>query len=160
MTRPQGPVLAALRHPPEAGLVKATPRPSLTRSHRVRKARRVYEARRGNVNALRHGAFARVAALPDIETETALIMATHPNLDQLADHRLAEQAASASVQAQRVLLAMQEEGMIPALTTYHARLSGLVERLERAIFERDRARASEQRAKQIIDLSAYREPEE
>lgn len=129
---------------------------SLTRSANASRARHVQEAKRGNVNALRHGAFATVQAWPDVSTETALIFATRPALDPIRDRRLVELLATSNVQRQRTLLAIEAEGMSSTLTSYESRLAALVERLERSVHERERERERERRAAEVEPLDKYR----
>jgi hypothetical protein len=136
---------------------KAGPRPpSLTRSASNRRTRYVQEAKKGNVNGLRHGAFATVQAWPDVSTETMLIFATRPALDPLRDRRLVELLATSNVQRQRTLLAIEAEGMTSTLTSYESRLAALVERLERAVHERERERIQEHKAATAVPLDQYR----
>ena len=108
----------------------------------ISRARHVEELLKGNARALRHGVFASVANQPDVQIEVALIYAARPLLDPIADRRLVELLASTNVQRQRALLAMQSEGLSALLTAYDSRLAALVERLERAVHERERERAT------------------
>src|SRR6266508_3751907 len=82
-------------------------RPSATRAQSARRARLRFLARQGNVNALRHGAFAVVANAADVAVEVDITFATHPALEVLADRRLVELFATCNVQRQRALSAMQ-----------------------------------------------------
>ena len=107
------------------------------------RVRRVQELQRGNTRALRHGVFAEVLNAPDVATEVALVYAGRPALDPIRDTRLVELLATTNVQRQRAIAAMQREGMSQQLTSYDARLAALVERLERAVHERERERIKE-----------------
>jgi hypothetical protein len=109
------------------------------------------------VNALRSGIFAEVSNRPDVANEIAVLYATHPHLDPLADRRLVEALALALVQQRRAIVAMQTEGMTSTLTSYESRLSALAERLERAVHERDRERSPSRSAASSEEiLSRYR----
>ena len=133
-------------------------RPSLTRSASLSRARHVQEVLRGNTRSMRHGVFADVLNAPDVQTEVALIYAARPMLNAIADRRLVELLAATNVQRQRCLLAMQSEGLSALLTSYDARLAALVERLERAVHERERERLIASRERPV-DLSAYARPD-
>jgi hypothetical protein len=111
--------------------------------------------RAGNPIGMRHGVFAIVANQPDIMTEVALTYAAHPHLDPIADRRLVELLSTTNVQRQRCLIAMQEHGLSSQLTAYDSRLAALVERLERAVHEREKERAT-LRHVPALDLSRYR----
>lgn len=120
------------------------------------RVRRVQELHRGNVRALRHGVFAEVLNRPDVATEAALIFAARPSLDPIRDARLVELLATTNVQRQRAIAAMERDGMSAQLTSYDARLAALVERLERAVHERERERLKDARAtEQAADLSRF-----
>lgn len=127
---------------------------SATRSASVKRARAVQEVLRGNVRAFKHGIFARVLDASDVQTEVALIFAARPLLDPIADRRLVELLATTNVQRQRCLVAMQTDGLTSQLTAYDARLAALVERLERAVHERERERLIAARERPV-DLSRY-----
>lgn len=129
-------------------------RASLTRSASNRRARHVQEVLRGNTRAFLHGVFAIVANQADVQTEMSLIFAVRPLLDPIADWSLVELLASTNVQRHRCLIAMQEGGLTSQLTAYDSRLSALVERLERAVHERERERLIASRERPV-DLSAY-----
>lgn len=132
------------------------PRPSATRNASLSRANHVHQLRLGNVRALRHGAFARVQAAVDVQTEIALTLVTYPDLDPIRDRRLVEQLAETRVTVQRTHLAMATEGMTPTLTAFLAKVWPLEERLERTVHERERQRVAE-RAKGGADpLSRYR----
>ena len=127
---------------------------SLTRSASNRRTRHVQEILRGNARAFQHGIFAIVANEADVALEVAVTYAAHPLLDPIADFRLAQQFALALVQRMRALAAMQEYGLTAQLTSYDARLAALCERAERAIYEREKERATV--AGQLpADLSRY-----
>ena len=133
--------------------------PSLTRSASARRTRLRQEALRGNTNAMRSGIFAEVSNRPDVANEIALIFATHPNLDELADRRLVEELAISLVQRRRVFLAMQTEGFTAVLTSYEARIGPLCERQERAVHDRDQQRAAAKGKAGAVDLSRYGQPQ-
>ncbi len=116
-------------------------KPSATRAASASRAQRRRMLLEGNVNALSHGVFAIVANQRDVQIEVALIYVARPNLDPIADLRLVEQLATANVQRHRAIAAMEGEGFTQTLTSYASRLDALVERLERAVHERDRERA-------------------
>jgi allophanate hydrolase subunit 1 len=107
---------------------------------------------------MRSGIFAEVSNRPDVANEIALIFATHPHLDPLADRRLVEALALALVQQRRAIVAMQTEGMTSILTSYESRLAALSERLERAVHERDQQRAAAKGKAGAVDLSRYGQP--
>lgn len=134
------------------------PRPSLTRSASTRRARLRGLAQQGNTRALRHGVLAVVLNGPDVALEVDLVYATHPGLDPMADRRLVELYATSQVQRHRALAAMASEGLTPVLTSYDARLAAMVERLERAVHERERTRLGERQSKRVVDLSGYAPP--
>lgn len=131
-------------------------RPSLTRAASNRRVRLVQEAKRGNVNALRSGIHAEVANLDYVSDELATIYATHPHLEPLADRRLVELLAIATIQHRRAVLAIEREGPDANLTKWEANLGARVERHLQRIHERniERARATERAA--TLDLRAYR----
>jgi hypothetical protein len=131
----------------------AEPKPKI-RKPGVSRARRVEELGKGNVNSLRHGVFALVANQQDVQTEIALTYAARPLLDPIADRRLVELLATTNVQRQRCLIAMQQGGLSQQLTSYDSRLSALVERLERAVHDRERERAIVARQRPV-DLTRY-----
>lgn len=112
------------------------------------RARRVEELNKGNRNAWRHGIAATVAALPDMQTEVALIFASHPALDPIRDTRLVEHLAMITVRARRLHLELDAQGPTPVLTSYSARLDPLLERLERSVHEREQLRI-----RQVADQS-------
>lgn len=137
------------------------PRPSLTRGASVRRARHRQELGRGNANAWRHGIFATALTHPDVLTEIDLIYVANPHLDPVRDHRLVEQLASCSVRQARAVAAIDAEGMTDLLTAYVSRLDTLVERRERAVHDRARERALENRAgADAAQLARYRGPVE
>lgn len=135
--------LRAVPSAPPADAAADRPSPNPNRSRSASRARRRQELLRGNTRAMRHGAFAEVAALPDVATEVDLLFAAHPALDPIRDRRLVELLATSNVRRQRCLLAMERDGMTQTLTAYDARLAPLVERLERAVHERERERLVE-----------------
>lgn len=130
-------------------------KPSATRSASVSRARRVELLGQGRPGAWRHGTFGVVGNAQDVSTEHALIIAAHPALDPVVDHRLVEDLALARVQRNRALIAIEAEGMTSTLTSYLARLMPLVERLERAVHERARDRVRDFRRRPLVDLAAY-----
>jgi hypothetical protein len=99
--------------------------------------------------------FAIVANHQDVQTEVALIYAARPLLDPIADLRLVELLATNNVQRNRCLIAMLEAGLTQLLTAYDARLAALVERLERAVHDREKERAAVARQKPA-NLAEYR----
>ena len=105
--------------------------------------RRRKELLAGNHLALRHGIFAVVANLPDVEVEVELAYAARPGLDLIRDRRLVEAFALAIVQHRRVIVAMDDGGLTEHLTAYEARLAPLVERLERTVHERELQRLAD-----------------
>lgn len=137
-------------------LTPLKPRPSATRSASLSRARTVQEAKRGNVNALRHGVFARIANAQDVATETAIVFAANADLDPISDHRLAEALAIATVQHARAVLAIDEKGYQPTLVAAARDFGNRQERLERAVHERNRERSREKKASEAVDLSRYR----
>ena len=137
--------------PPEPVPMRRKTRPGASR------VRRVQELQRGNTRALRHGVFADVLNAPDVATEVALIYAARPSLDPIRDSRLVELLATTNVQRHRAIAAMERDGLSQQLTSYDSRLAALVERLERAVHERERERIRDQRTQAShLDLSQYR----
>ena len=134
------------------------PTPPLRRPGASR-VRRVQEVQRGNVRAWKHGVFSVIGNQLDVQTEVALVFASHPLLDPIADRRLVELYATTNVQRHRCLIAMQEHGLTAQLTSYDSRLAALVERLERAVHDRERERATVA-GSQPVDLSKYLPPGE
>lgn len=132
------------------------PRPSATRSASLRRARLSQEAKRGNTNALKHGIFARVHNAQDIANEAAIVFAAHPDLDPVADHRLVEALAIASVHHARAVLAIDEQGYQSTLVAAARDFGNRQERLERAVHERDRERRKARQASAAVDLDRYR----
>ena len=128
---------------------------SPARSLASRRSRRRWELQRGNANAWRHGVFAITGNEVDAATEVALIFAAHPSLDGIADLRLVESFALASVQYRRSLQAIDRDGLSAVLTSYSSRLAALAARLERACHDRERERQAAMRRGPIIDLSKY-----
>lgn len=118
--------------------------------------RRVEELRKGNTNSLRHGAFAKVQAAADVAVEIALTMAAHPGLDPIADRRLVEQLAETRVTRQRILLAMDVEGLTPTLTAFMSKMAPLEERLERSVYDRERQRVRDRAKGDVDPLARYR----
>jgi hypothetical protein len=121
----------------------------------ISRARRVEELGKGNANALRHGVFAVVANQQDVAVEVALTYAARPLLDPIVDRRLVELLATTNVQRNRCLIAMAEAGLSQQLTAYDSRLAALVERLERAVHDREKERATVAR-QQPANLEVYR----
>jgi len=130
-------------------------KPSATRAVSNARTRRVELIRQGRPGAWQHGTFSVVANAADVSVEHALVLASHPTLDPVADHRLIEDLCLARVQRNRALLAIEAEGMSTTLTSYLARLMPLVERLERAVHERARERVKDFRRRPLVDLAAY-----
>lgn len=128
---------------------------SPARSLAASRGRRRHDLMLGNANALQHGVFALTANERGASIEAALLYVTHPDLDDLADRRLVEQLALASVQHRRALLAIEADGLTPTLTSYVIRLGQLVERLEHAVHDRERERQAQLRRGKIVDLSQY-----
>lgn len=129
--------------------------------------RRVEELRRGDtrqaLRSLRHGVFAEVLAAPDLVVELALLAAIHPGLDPVRDRRLLEHLATAQVQRHRCLLALGgdlaalDNDRLRTLTAYESKLGPLVERLLRAVHEREQFRLREREASERSDdLARYR----
>ena|SRR2546423_12149043 len=120
----------------------------------ISRVRHVQEIRRGNANAWRHGVFSVIGNQLDVQTEVALVFASHPLLDPIADRRLVELYATTNVQRMRCLIAMSEHGLTAQLTSYDSRLAALVERLERAVHEREQERRTVA-GQQPTDLSRF-----
>lgn len=100
----------------------------------------------------------RRANAPDVATETALIYASHPELDPVADHRLVEQRAVALVHYARATVAL-EAGEWQASVIAAARDFGnRAERLERAVHERNIARHKAAAGIAAPDPKAYAGP--
>ena len=131
--------------------------PARSRRPATSRARRVEELRRGNVGAWQHGTFAVVGNAPDVRIEHALIFAAHGALDPVQDYRLVEDLALARAQRNRAIIALEAEPSSSVLTSYASRLMALVERLERAVRERERSRVADFRARPTIDLAQYRD---
>jgi hypothetical protein len=127
------------------------PRPATSR------ALRVESIRNGKPSGWRHGTFAILSNSPDVMTEHALILAAHPGLDPVQDHRLVEDLALARVQRNRALIAMEDDPKSSILTSYASRLFALIERGERTIRERERERVRTYAARPTIDVTRYRE---
>lgn len=150
-----------LRDSEPAPIVLADARPSVnaTRSVSSSRSRRRAEALRGNVLALKHGVFADVANARDVAVEIDLIFATHAHLDPLADRRLVESLAVASVHYARATQAIDREGWQQQLIAAARDFGNRAERLERAVHERERERAkAAQTVASAADLDAYRRP--
>ena len=144
----------------DRALVPASPaapaRPvSKARSLAASRARRRHDLMLGNHLALSHGCFAVTANERDASVEAALVYASHPGLDPIADRRLVEQLALASVQHRRALIAIETDGLTSLLTSYVIRLGQLVERLEHAVHDREKERYAAARRGKVIDLSRY-----
>lgn len=105
--------------------------------------------------ALSHGCFAVTANERDTSIEVDLLYASHPGLDLIADRRLVEQLALASVQHRRALIAIEADGLTPTLTSYVIRLGQLVERLEHVVHDREKERYAALRRGPVIDLTRY-----
>jgi hypothetical protein len=120
--------------------------------------RRRSEVLRGNARAFSHGIMAIVNNSADTATEVALTFASHPDLDGIADLRLVETYALASVQYRRAIAAIDAQGITPVLTAYSSRLAALVERLERAVHDREKERIAQMRRGEsmVIQLQAKR----
>jgi hypothetical protein len=128
---------------------------SPARSLASRRSRRRWELQRGNANAWKHGIFATTGNEVDAATEVALVFASHPSLDGIADLRMVEAYCLASVQYRRALQAIDRDGMTAVLTAYSSRLAAICERGERAVHDRERERQTNLRRGPIIDLSKY-----
>jgi hypothetical protein len=134
-------------------------RPSATRGESNRRQRHVEEAKKGNRNAMKHGVFAVIANAPDVAMETALIYAARPSLDPIADRRIVEQLATASVQYARATVALSESDNWGSTLVAAARDFGnRAERLERAVHQRAQERAREAAKPNADDLAQYRRP--
>jgi hypothetical protein len=158
MTTPKARAPAALVPPSTSTAVAKIASPA--RSVAAARSRRRHDLLLGNSRALQHGCFAKSANERDASVEAGLLYVTHPGLDELADRRLVEQLALASVQHRRALLAIEQDGLTPVLTSYVIRLGQLVERLERAVHDREKERIAQMRRGKVIDLSAYaRDPQ-
>ena len=151
MTNPE----RALALPPASPAAPARP-VSKARSLAASRSRRRHDLMMGNHLALAHGCFAVTSNQRDASVEASLIYTTHPGLDDLADRRMVEQLALASVQHRKALIAIEVSGLTPTLTSYVIRLGQLVERLENHVHEREKERQAAMRRGPIIDLSAYR----
>jgi hypothetical protein len=138
-----------------AEMAELARRPSATRGASIARARRVAEARKGNTNAMRHGAFAQVNAAGDVATELALLEVAYPHLT-IADRRLLELLATTRVSVARAFLALSEpEGIRSSvLTAFLSRQSALAERLERQVRDLDAARSA--RRVDADPLAGYR----
>jgi hypothetical protein len=119
-------------------------RPSATRGASIARIRRRQEALRGNRRSLIHGAFAKVMNAPDVAAEVDLIRVAFPNLDPIADERLVLLLAQTRATVARAFVALGEaEGVRSSpVTAFLSRQSALQERLERALYDRDRERAA------------------
>jgi len=122
--------------------------------------RRRRDAMLGNSRALSHGVFSKTGAnARDATVEVSLLYAVHPGLDDLADRRLVEQLALASVAHRRALAAIEQDGLTSTLTSYVTRLAALIERLEQKVHDRERERIHEMRRgdSMIIQLQRPKE---
>src|SRR5689334_18748439 len=108
------------------------PQPRLRRPGASR-VRRVQEVQRGNVRAWKHGVFSIIGNQLDVMTEVALVFASHPLLDPIADRRLVELYATTNAQRQRCLkvLSRGNGDAVPVVTgpTAPIRLPSLASRL-------------------------------
>ena len=154
MTNPE----RALALPPASPAAPARP-VSKARSLAASRSRRRHDLMLGNSLALSHGCFAKTANERDASVEAALLFATHPGLDELADRRLVEMLSLASVQHRKALLAIEADGLSPTLTSYVIRLGQLVERLEQRAHDREKERITQMRRGEsmIIQLQGKRE---
>jgi hypothetical protein len=152
MTTPKGALVPALSPADPAAVTFQR------RSVASSRQRRRSEALRGNARAYSHGVMAIVNNSADSALEVALTFASHPGLDPISDLRLCETYALSSVQYRRCIAAIDVQGMTPVLTAYSSRLAALVERLERAVHERERERIHEMRRgdSMIIQLQGKR----
>lgn len=119
-------------------------------------SRRVQELLRGNINALRHGRFAVVALLPEVDVEVALTYAARPDLDPIRDRRLVEQFALAGIHLRIAAIDIHEHGLTEHLGAFVSRQAPLVERLERTLVERERQRLEERTRGEPHPLARYR----
>jgi len=145
--------------PGEASPTPKSTSPAPARSVAASRSRRAWEvANRNSQAALQHGCFAVTANERDASVEVALLYATHPGLDALADRRLVEQLALASVQHRRALIAVEADGLTSTLTSYVTRLAALIERLEAKVHQREQDRIATMRRgdSMIIQLQAKR----
>lgn len=131
------------------------PRPSSTRSESLRRASLRRSAMAGNQRALKFGINAEVHNLPEVAMEVELIYATHEHLHPLEDFRLVELTATTHVKHRRALLGIEKEGMTPTLTRYEMDTGKRLERLERAVHERNVMRMRARQREEAVDLSAY-----
>ena len=129
---------------------------SSARSIAASRARRRSDLMKGNTISLHHGCFAVTANERDAAVEGDLIFVAHPALDAVADLRLVEQLALASVQHRRALIAIEREGLTSLLTSYVIRLGQLVERLERAVHDRERERIAQMRRGESMVIQLQR----
>jgi hypothetical protein len=155
MTTPKGALVPALS-PTDRALVTWKRRSVASSSQRRRR-----DLMLGNSRALQHGVFAKSANAQDVAVEVALIFGgTHPGLDPLADRRLVEQLALASVQHRRALLAIEADGLTPTLTSYCVRLAQLVERLEQKVHDREKERIAHLRRGDSMIVLMQQRPKE
>lgn len=118
--------------------------------------RRVQELGRGNVNALRHGRFAVVSLLPEVDVEVALQYAARPGLDPIRDRRLVEGFALASLHLRIAAIEIQGQSLTEHLGAFISKQAPLVERLERTVDERERRRLAERAQGATDPLARYR----
>jgi hypothetical protein len=85
-----------------------------------------------------------------------VIFAIHADLDPVADHRLVEALAIATVHHAKAVLAIEEAGHLATLLAAARDFGNRAERLERAVHERNRERARERKAADTVDLERYR----
>lgn len=130
-------------HDAERPAGRRSPRPSVTRSASLSRANHVRELRRGNQSAMRHGLFAEVAYLPQVQTEVALQLVVHPGLDPIRDLRLVESYAMAQIHLRRAHLLVEKHGLTELLSSFVSKAHPLLERLERTVDERERRNLAE-----------------
>jgi hypothetical protein len=103
-----------------------------------------------------HGINSVVYAAPDIADEAAMIYATHPFLDPIADRRLVELTAVAHVQHGKAVRALEEQGYTTTLVRYESDLGKRLERHLQAVHDRDRQRQRDAKRRQTLDLAQYK----
>jgi hypothetical protein len=154
-TPPQAERLPIRRVSSKPGPKPGTIRLSESHKQAIARARRVDGVRRGRVASMTHGIFSQTLLAPDVATEVLITYAAYPALDPIADRRLVELASTVRVQRHRCLAAMQEHGLIGPLTSYDRGMATLEERMERAVYERQRQRVQEFGKRPLIDLRQY-----
>lgn len=145
------------RIPVGGDVVELRPRPSATRSASSRRVRLVQEAKRGNQNSMRSGIHSEIQNLPHVADEIATVYAVHPHLDRLADFRLVELLAVATISHRRAVLAIERDGLDANLAKYESNLGARVERHLERVYARNAERARSAAADAAKpDLAKYR----